>query len=41
LAHALWLRERERDDARARVMRDLIEHLSAGGTLPRTSRQAA
>lgn len=34
LAHALWLRERDRDTARVRVMRDLIAHLSAGGSLP-------
>lgn len=34
LAHALWLRERARDHARAHVMRDLIAHLSSGGTLP-------
>jgi hypothetical protein len=41
LAHALWLRERSRDQARSRVMRDLIAHLSAGGTLPLTTRKAA
>ncbi len=41
LAHALWLRERERDERRAQVMRDLIAHLSRGGTLPLDSRQAA
>lgn len=41
LAHALWLRERERDEARAQVMRDLIAHLSAGGALPLSSRKAA
>jgi Flp pilus assembly protein TadD len=34
LAHALWLRERARDQPRAHVMRSLIAHLSAGGTLP-------
>jgi 3-deoxy-D-arabino-heptulosonate 7-phosphate (DAHP) synthase class II len=34
LAHALWLRERNRDDARAEVMRSIIAHLSSGGTLP-------
>ncbi|HXK17151.1 MAG TPA: hypothetical protein VNG33_05100 [Polyangiaceae bacterium] len=37
LGHALWLRERARDSARVRVMRDLIEHLSGGGTLPMTT----
>jgi Flp pilus assembly protein TadD len=41
LSHALWLRERARDDARAQVMRDLIAHLSSGGTLPLTTREAA
>ena len=41
LAHALWLRERDRDHARVRVMRDLIAHLSAGGTLPMSVRKAA
>lgn len=41
LAHALWLRERARDDARAQVMRDLIAHLAAGGTLPMSVRKAA
>jgi hypothetical protein len=41
LAHALWLRERARDDRRAQVMRDLIAHLSGGGTLPLTTREAA
>lgn len=43
LAHALWLRERARDSARAQVLRDLIAHLSAGGTLPMpvTGRKAA
>lgn len=41
LAHALWLRERNRDAARVRVMRDLIAHLSAGGTLPLVTRKAA
>jgi len=41
LAHALWLRERARDNARVRVMRDLIAHLSSGGTLPLTTRKAA
>jgi len=34
LGQALWLRERARDHARARVMRDLIAHLSGGGELP-------
>jgi hypothetical protein len=41
LAHALWLRERARDQGRVRVMRDLIAHLSAGGTLPLSTRKAA
>lgn len=41
LAHALWLRERSRDHARVRVMRDLIAHLSGGGTLPLSTRKAA
>jgi hypothetical protein len=41
LAHALWLRERARDEARAQVMRDLIAHLSEGGTLPMSIRKAA
>ena len=43
LAHALWLRERDRDHARVEVMRNLIAHLSAGGTLPMpvTGREAA
>jgi hypothetical protein len=41
LAHALWLRERNRDETRAQVMRDLIAQLSAGGTLPLNSRKAA
>jgi hypothetical protein len=41
LAHALWLRERNRDEARAQVMRDLIAHLSSGGVLPLSSREAA
>ncbi len=41
LAQALWLRQRARDDARCRVMRDLIAHLSAGGTLPLSTRKAA
>ncbi len=41
LAHALWLRERSRDSTRARVMRELIAHLSAGGALPLVSRKAA
>jgi len=43
LAHALWLRERARDHARVEVMRNLIAHLSAGGTLPMpvSSRRAA
>jgi hypothetical protein len=41
LAHALWLRERDRDEPRIRVMRDLIAHLSSGGTLPLGSRKAA
>lgn len=43
LAHALWLRERGRDQARVEVMRNLIAHLSAGGSLPMPipSRKAA
>ncbi|HKY37197.1 MAG TPA: hypothetical protein VJN18_14735 [Polyangiaceae bacterium] len=41
LAHALWLRERARDEKRARVMRDIIAHLSGGGVLPLASRKAA
>jgi hypothetical protein len=41
LAHALWLRERARDDRRADVMRELIAHLSSGGTLPLFVRKAA
>lgn len=41
LAHALWLRERARDHARIRVMRDLIAHLSSGDALPMTLRKAA
>jgi len=41
LAHALWLRERSRDQRRVQVMRDLIAHLSAGGALPPDSRKAA
>lgn len=41
LAHALWLRERARDHARIRVMRDLIAHLSGGDQLPMTFRKAA
>lgn len=41
LAHALWLRERDRDHKRTQVMRDLIAHLSCGGTLPLESRKAA
>jgi hypothetical protein len=41
LAHALWLRERARDDKRIRVMRDLIAQLSSGGSLPLASRKAA
>jgi len=41
LAHSLWLRERARDHARARVMRELIALLSSGGTLPLTARKAA
>ena len=41
LAQALWLRQRARDEARSRVMRDLIAHLSAGGTLPLSARKAA
>ncbi len=41
LAHALWLRERAREDGRARVMRELIAHLSSGGCLPMTMREAA
>jgi hypothetical protein len=41
LAHALWLRERARDERRAAVMRDIIAHLSGGGVLPLVSRKAA
>lgn len=41
LAHALWLRERARDHQRAQVMRDLIDHLKSGGSLPLASRKAA
>lgn len=41
LGHALWLRERARDAARVRVMRDLIGQLSAGGTLPLTTTRKA
>jgi hypothetical protein len=41
LAHALWLRERTRDHARCRVMRELIAHLSGGDQLPMTLRKAA
>jgi hypothetical protein len=41
LAHALWLRERARDEKRVAVMRDLIAHLTGGGTLPLTLRKAA
>ena len=41
LAHALWLRERARDERRAAVMRDIIAHLSSGGVLPLASRKAA
>ena len=41
LAHSLWLRERARDHKRCQVMRDLIAHLSGGGTLPLSSREAA
>ena len=41
LAHALWLRERARDEKRIRVMRDLIAHLTGGGVLPLASRKAA
>ena len=41
LAHALWLRERSRDAARVRVMRELIAHLSAGAALPLATRKAA
>jgi hypothetical protein len=41
LAHALWLRERDRDEPRTRVMRDLISHLSSGASLPLSSRKAA
>ena len=41
LAHALWLRERARDHKRAQVMRDLIAHLSSGGVLPLSYREAA
>ena len=41
LAHSLWLRERARDEARARTLRELIAHLNAGGTLPMFQREAA
>src|SRR5688572_10285583 len=41
LAHALWLRERARDQKRSQVMRDIIAHLSGGGVLPLASREAA
>lgn len=41
LAHALWLRERERDEARARVMRDIIAHLKRGDELPLNAAKAA
>ena len=41
LAHALWLRERERDDKRAQVMRDIIRRLSDGHALPLAARKAA
>ena len=41
LAHSLWLRERARDEARARTLRALIAHLSGGGTLPLFQREAA
>jgi hypothetical protein len=41
LAQSLWLRVRARDTARARVLRDLIAHLSSGGTLPLAARKAA
>jgi Flp pilus assembly protein TadD len=41
LGHALWLRERARDYTRVQVMRDLIAHLSGGGTLPLFTREAA
>jgi Flp pilus assembly protein TadD len=34
LRQALWLRERAREHQRARVLRELIEHVSSGGTLP-------
>jgi Flp pilus assembly protein TadD len=37
LSHALWLRERASDHARARVMRELIAHLESGGELPRAA----
>ena len=41
LAHSLWLRERARDERRAAVLRDLIAHLSSGGSLPLQARRAA
>jgi Flp pilus assembly protein TadD len=41
LAHALWLRERGRDHARVRVMRELIAHLSSGCALPLTTTRRA
>ena len=41
LAQSLWLRQRARDHARAQVMRDLIAHLTSGGTLPLSTRKAA
>jgi Flp pilus assembly protein TadD len=37
LKHALWLRERARDSARAQVMRDLIARLSGGGPARRAA----
>jgi hypothetical protein len=41
LAHSLWLRERARDERRSEILRELIAHLSAGGTLPLYVRRAA
>jgi hypothetical protein len=34
LSHALWLRERVRDDKRSATLRRIIAHLSVGGALP-------
>ena len=41
LAHALWLRERDRDEKRAQVMRAIIAQLSEGAALPLAERKAA